>query len=346
MSTFVVFSQETLTRKIEKSYDMTNAGELHVENKYGNITINGWSKNKIAIAVEVKVINNKEDKAKELFKRIETNFKTTSNFVSVVSEISDKDSGFFARYFNKVNPFEFDRGNVEINVTISLPANAEMEISNKFGDVNIEDWTGKLKANLEHGDLWINESIGNTNIDMTFGKIRAKSMTYGSINLKNGGLDMETSQDLVLKSSGSEIEIDNVTNLELISSKDEVIIGHVGSIHGDLKFSNIEIASVEKDINLYMKVVDFRVLKMVQSDNMVVINQESSDISIDITGLSFKFDAILEEGLLRLPKSFSNVKSNVIDKSKRIRKITASYGKTATGAFSFTGNKGVITLKE
>jgi hypothetical protein len=346
MSTFIGFSQETLTRKIEKSYDMTNAGELRIENKYGDIAINGWNKNKIAIAIEVKVTNNKEYKAKEFFNRIETNFKTTSNFVSVVSEISDKDSGFFARYFNKVNPFEFDRGNVEINVTISLPVNAEIEISNKFGDVIIEDWKGKLKANIEHGDLWINESMGNTNIDMTFGKIRAKSMTFGSINLKNGGLDMETSKDLVLKSSGSEIEIDNVTNLEFVSSKDEVIIGHVGSIHGDLKFSNIEIASVERDMNLFMKVVNFRVLKMVQPDAMVIVNQESSDISIDITGLSFKFDAILEEGLLRLPKTFSNVKSHVIDKSKRIRKITASYGKTTTGNFSFTGNKGVITLKK
>jgi hypothetical protein len=95
-----------------------------------------------------------------------------------------------------------------------------------------------------------------------------------------------------------------------------------------------------------MKVADFRVLRIAKPNANVSINQESSDISLNITGLTFKFDATLEEGFLRLPKTFSNVKSNVIDKSKRIRKITASYGKAPTGTFSFTGNKGVIALKE
>lgn len=345
-SNLLVFSQETFTRKIEKSFDLDNTGELYLENKYGNVTFNGWDKNKVEITVDIKVTNKKKDKAKELFERVEVNFKTADNFVNVVSEISDKNSGFFAKYFNKVNPFEFDKSNVEIHFTVNLPVVAEIEVSNKFGDVFIQDWEGKLKANVEHGDLWVNNSITNANINMTFGKLRAKSMGYATINLKNGNINIEEIKDLTLETSGTNIEIDHVDNLDITSSKDEVAIGYVGSLNGDLRFSDIEINSIDKYIDATMKVVDFRVAKLIDTNANVTINQESSDISINVSGTSFKFDATLEQGVLRLPKSFYNINNNVINKGKRIRNIKASYGETNLGNFSFTGIKGIIALKE
>ncbi|WP_347926093.1 hypothetical protein [Pontimicrobium sp. SW4] len=346
MLSLSMFSQETLTKEIKESFEMTNAGELHINNKYGKIAINGWEKDNIEIVISVKVSNKKKKNAKSLIDRIEPNFRIANNYVSVISEISDKNTSLFSRYFNKVNPFEFDKGNVEINFTVYLPINAELDITNKFGDVIIENWTGKLNANIEHGDLWINESIVNANVEMKFGKLRTKSMTYGTISLKNGSIDIEESQDLVLKTSGADIEIDKVNTLKFTSSKDEARIGYIERLEGDIRFSNIEVEEIGKNIDLTMKVADFKVLRINQEDAQVTINQESSDISINISQLSFKFDATLEQGLLRLSKSFYNIKNNVLDEEKRLRNIKASFGATLTGTFTFTGKKGVITLKE
>lgn len=341
-----VNAQETLTKKIEKTFKLTNTGELHLDNKYGNVIINGWEENKATITIDIKVTNKKRDNAKALIDRIEANIRTASNFVSVESKISEKNTSFFSRYFNKVNPFEFDKGNVEINYTIYLPINAEIDVTNKFGDVIIDNWTGKLRANVEHGDLWINDNVTNANIDMKFGKLRSKSITYGSINLKNGDIDIEGSKDLLLTTSGVNIDIDSIIDLEINSSKDEIVIGNVGNIKGELKFSNVKINTVEEKINLAMNVSELRVSKITNSSPFIDINQESSEVHIDITDLSFTFKATLEEGLLRLPKSFSNIKSNVIDKSKRIREITGKYGESSTGTFSFIGRKGAIVLDE
>jgi len=346
MASYQLFSQEVITKRIEKTFEMTNTGELYLENKYGNVNIIGWNENNISVTIDIKVSSKKKENAQDLFERIIPKFKTTDNFISIVSEINKKRTSFFSRYFNKVNPFEFDKSNIEINYTIYLPINAEIDISNKFGDIIIDNWTGKLKANIEHGDLWINESIGNANIDMKFGKLRAKSITYGSISLKNGDINVENSQDLSLKTSGAKIEISKVKELELISSKDEITIENVGSLGGIIKFSTVQLDTVDKSIDLRMKVAYLKVLKINRSDAQVTIDQESSDININISNLSFKFKATLEEGLLRLPTSFSNIESNVIDKNKRIRKISASYGKSLIGELSFTGKKGVILLKE
>ncbi len=95
-----------------------------------------------------------------------------------------------------------------------------------------------------------------------------------------------------------------------------------------------------------MHVAELKVLRISNLDATVDINQESSDIQINIENLSFKFNAVLEQGLLRLPKTFSNIESNVIDKGKRIREINAMYGNSPSGLFSFTGKKGIIILEE
>lgn len=343
---FSVNSQEIVTKKIEKTLEMTNAGELQLNNKYGNIIVNGWKQNSIEITIDIKVTNKKKDNAKSLLDRINPEFKTAGDYISITSEISDKNKSLFSRYFNKVNPIDLDKSNVEINYTISLPINAEIEVTNKFGDVILKNWNGKLKANVQHGDLWINEEITNANIDMKFGKLRTKSVDYASISLKNGSIDIEKSKDLILKTSGSTIQIDAVSDLDLASSKDEITIEHAGKIHGELSFSNVQINSLESDINLIMKVAELRVSKINKPDAMVTINQESSEINIAISNLAFKFNATLEEGLLRLPKTFSNINTTVLDKSKRIREITATFGTLNLGAFHFTGKKGIITLKE
>lgn len=346
IASYQLFSQESITKKIEETFEMTNAGELHIENKYGNVNITGWNKNNISITIDIKAGSKKKENSKDLIDRVVPKFKTADDFISVVSEINKKNTSLFSKYFNKVNPFEFDKSNIEINYTIYLPINAEINVANKFGDVIIDNWTGKLKANLEHGDLWINESIANAKVDMKFGKLRTKSITFGDISLKNGDIDIENSQDLTLKTSGVNIEIDKVIELELTSSKDEITIEHVENIRGTIKFSNVKLDTVGKNIDLTMKIADLKVFKINKADAIVTIDQESSDITMNINKLSFKFNATLEEGLLRLPKSFSNIKTNVIDKSKRMREISASYGKSLTGAFSFTGKKGAILLKE
>ncbi len=339
-------AQEKVSKKISKTYDMTSAGELYLDNKYGDVTIQGWKKNSIVISVEIKVSHKKKESAEDLLNRISPTIKVLDNFISVSSDIAEKSTGFFAKYFNKANPFDFDRSNVQINYTVNLPANAELEILNKFGDVIIEDYTGKLKLDAQHGDVWINENLNNADINLKYGKLRAESINYGSIRLKNGSLNLEKSKDLRLNSSGSNIDIEEITSLEIYSSKDEITIDEVESINGSLEFTNMQVNNLDDEINLSMKIADFKVDTIHSSDASIIIYQESSEISLNIEGFSFNFDATLEEGLVRLPKSFKNVNTKMLDKGKRVREITAKYGKDTPGKISITGEKGVILLKD
>lgn len=342
-----IWSQEKVSKTIEKTYPLTNTGELHLDNKYGNIIINGWQENTIQIVVEIEVSKKKKEDALDLLARINPKINSTNDFINITSLIEEKSNSMFSRLFEKANPFDFDKANIQINYDIYLPQNAEINITNKFGDIIMSGWNGKLKMNQQHGDIWINKSLENANIEMKFGKLKTKSITYGNIQFKNGEIDIEESKELKINSSGTTISIENVASLEIHSSKDKINIQQLGNIKGELMFSNMNLNSVSDDINLTMEVADFWVSKLKKSNTNVIITQESSELNINISGTSIDFNASLEQGVLRIPKSFTNIKTDMIDKRKRIRDVSASYGKNSSkGKFQIIGKKGIIVLSE
>ena len=339
-------AQQKVSKKVTENFSLTNAGELHLDNKYGDVKLYGWDNDKISIAIDITVTHRKKEVGEELLSRINPKIKNAKDFVTVNYEIAEKSAGFFSRYFNKANPFDSDKSNVQINYTIYLPKNAELDISNKFGDLFIEDWKGKLKADVQHGDIWINEDLNNADIDIMYGKLRAKAVNYANIRVKNGSLDLKNSNDLRITSAGTDIRIEKVSSLEIYSSKDEISIGEVRTIYGNLKFTGLEIERLQSSVDITMKIADFRISEILEPNADIAIDQESSEISLNISNFDFSFDATLEEGLLRLPKSFKNVDSKMIDKGKRIREITATHGNNLSGKISISGKKGAILLKE
>lgn len=341
-----VSAQERVSKKVEKSFALTNTGELILENKYGNISLTGWDQDKVSVKIDIKVNHRKYDTAKDLLNRINPEIKSSSGYVSVVSEISNKNTGWFADFFNRTNPIDVDRSRVQIDYEVFLPNKAKLKVTNRFGDVFIEDWSGPLTTLIEHGDLWLSEDLNKADVVLKFGKLRARNLDYASLNLKNGELDMENAKSLRLNSSGTEMNMSSVNSLEIYSNKDDIAIDEVGTIYGDLKFTTLNLERLSQDVDLSMKIADFRVRQITNPDSELTIEQESSDINLTVTDFSHRFDATLEQGVVRLPKSFENVNSTMLDKGKKLREIKGTYGNGKTGLISINGIKGIVTLND
>ena len=341
-----VTAQEKVSKKITKTYPMTNAGELQLENKYGHVNLNGWDKDEVSLEVVITVNHRKKENADELLQRINPTFRDSDDFVAIGYEISEKSDNWFTNFFEKANPFDYDRSNIQINYTINLPRKAELKVTNTFGDVILEGWAGKLKALVEHGDIWINEDLNKADITMRYGKLRAKNISYGSLDLRNGSLDMENATSLRINSSGTDIELSAINSLELYSNKDEINLEEVGSIYGTLKFTTVQLNRLKTSVDMNMKIADFRVSGILDPKADIAIEQESSEVSLNITDFSHRFDATLEQGLVRMPKSYKDIDSKMLDNGKKLREIKASYGKGLQGNISVTGKKGLVLLKE
>ncbi|WP_190810767.1 hypothetical protein [Flagellimonas sp. S3867] len=342
----MVSAQSERSKQWNKSYDLPATGAVQVENKYGSVSINGWDRDELKVSVSMTVTHRKDENAKKLLDRIQPEVTRAGNLIKISSEIAERSSSVFSRYFNKANPFDFDKSNIKIDYEIYMPVNAELTITNKFGDVIIGAWKGDLDANVQHGDLWVNEEISTAKIDMRFGKLNCGNLGYGNIKMSNGSIDIDKAQKLKIISNGSEIKLDEVATLELYSNKDEVYLENVGSLRGDFKFSNADISSVDTELFLTLRIAEIDIHKILKQDAEIDIVQESSEINLNISGLSFDFKATLEQGLLRVPKTFANVKTDMTNAGRKIRDISATYGSEPKGDFAINGIKGVIILSD
>lgn len=339
-------AQERVQKTIEKSFPLSGTGELQLENKYGNVTFKGWDQNKVSISISIKVNHRRKENAEDLLQRINPEIKTSNSYVSIVSEISNKNTGWFADFFNRNNPIDFDRSHVQIDYEIHLPVKAGIKVTNRFGDVVLENCDGPLTALIEHGNLWIGENLNKADIILKYGKVRAKDLNYADLDLKNGELDMEDSKSLRLRSDGTEINIHSVSSLEIYSNKDNILVSEVGTLYGNMEFTTFKLDRLAQEVDLKLKIVDFRVYEIINPSAEIAIEQESADISLSVTNFSHRFTATLEEGVVRLPKSFENVNSEMLDKGRRLRKIEATYGQEKKGSISINGEKGIVTLND
>lgn len=338
--------QNKLSKEIKQTHSLTNNGNLYLENKYGDIYINGWDKDEIEITVNIEANGKNAEKAEELLSLISSNIEAKNNQVVVKSEVSKKKPGFLNKYFRKIDPFKNEKANTIINYTISLPNAAEIEIFNKYGDVIISDWNGKLKTTVEHGDIRILDSITNSDLSITYGKLRANTLYKTNILAKDATISIDHSNHLKLDSNGSEIILGAIDRLELNSNKDNLEVEQLNTAFGIVKYSTLVFNNVSKNVNFDLSLAELSVLKFNTAYPKVTIDQRSSEVYMNISETNFKFDAQLEQGVLRIPKALYNISSEVIDEKDKIRHIRASYKNEGSGTLNFKGVKGVVILKE
>lgn len=342
----IVRAQETVSKTIEKTIPITQDGSFYIVSKYGDINIQGTERDQLEITMKVTVDDKEESAAMDLLERVQPEIKIVGDMVYLTSDILEKGGNVFSRYFNKANPLKTDRNNVQIDYTIKVPKHISLDVDNKYGDLILDAFVGGLNVQVQHGDMWINNDIEQATIDIKFGKLKARAINKGSITLKNAEMDLKSSSNMTLNSSGSVIAMEEVANVDLVSSKDRISIERVVSVKGEIKFSTLTIASLAERMEATMKITDVSIAKITESNPVIAIEQESSDIRIDITGTRFKFKAYYTEGIIKLPKTFDNIDSNMIDKGKKLREINATYGKNSLGSISVSGYRGTLTLSD
>ncbi|MFD2725788.1 hypothetical protein [Hyunsoonleella rubra] len=338
--------QDKLSKEIKKAYPLNNQGALYLENKYGNVFINGWDTDSIRIDVSVEVKGKSLDKAKDLLKRINPDFVTTNKQIIVKTQISDKNPSFFNKYINKIGPLNSHKANSDINYTIYLPRHAEVEVYNKYGDIIISDWNGKLIADVEHGDLRITDELNDSKLSVKYGKLRANVLSQTSIYAKDATLSFEKAETLKLDSDGSNLSLDEVGQLDINSNKDDIEINSIKNVFGSIKYSRVLLSNVISKVNLNLNLAELRVMKFGTGAPVVNVHQKSSEVYVNISETNFNFSAELEQGVLRLPKTMSGINSKVLDEKNKIRQIRAGYGKGNQGIVDITGYKGIIIFKE
>jgi hypothetical protein len=234
---FCVFSTygEDFTRKFNKSWPAGEVETLEITNKYGQVKVEDTGGTQVTIDVVV-TAEGPESLAKEVLDDVTIHFDKTGRIASAVTELA---SNFKSR------------GNFSIDYTVNIPADRNLKINNKYGNVILNKLDGGGEFNVSYGNFTAGElNKPGLILNVAYGKADVEKMQDATVSISYSKFFLGTGTALNLTTKYSTVNADKLTTLQLNSKYDGFNFGELTSFDGESKYSNYKIGQISKRLKL------------------------------------------------------------------------------------------------
>jgi len=219
---------------------------LEINNQYGNITLNNWEKNEISIDVVISVWTNSEEKAQEYMEAFDVKILNDSSKISLTSIIDN----------HKLDKsFQNGKSSYQINYIVNHPVYQKVNLNNKYGDIAINEISGKTNIKLDFGKLNVsNFAFDDTKpvskIQVDYGKATIGKCTWGEFDLNYSTLDMQKSTAVIVNSKYSNVNIDETLVLISTSKYDNYKINQCNRMTISGNYTQVISDTINKELNM------------------------------------------------------------------------------------------------
>ncbi len=164
---------------INRSYDVTSADKLKIDNQFGNVTVSTWDKEQITVDIEISARAATDEKAQNIMDRIEVHDKQDGHQISFKTDVNDVNN-------NNDDHHRGEEGNRSfyIDYVIHMPAANALRIENSFGKTVVPDMSGLVNLTSKFGGLTAGKLDQVEAIDVEFGTVSIAEITNGKVDLK------------------------------------------------------------------------------------------------------------------------------------------------------------------
>ena len=300
-----VFAQSVKdTRTWSRSFSVNTETTLEVENKYGTILIVPWSYDSVQVTADIFLEAKNYARLRKLSNDVSISATGTRTYVIVRTVIGDG-STRIASELRTLSSTLGSNSKVEINYTIYLPEYINIVLSNKFGDIYIDDIYGDVDIMLSNGVLKANTFSGNSNLDLQFAKGSIRNLGTASLKLSYGELSLGKVDQMDFTGKSSELRIDTSGVVKIDSRRDRIEIGEVEYLYGESSFTDVVVKNFIREANCNMKYGTLRMEKVQPDFSTIDLESDFTDITLYISPESNYFVDILhhKDAILNLPRS-------------------------------------------
>ncbi len=166
------------SKSYNKSYPLGSNEKVSLENTFGEMKINTWSKNEIKVDVSITVKANTEEDAQRILDMVDIEDGKTNGEVFFKTHLNNKKNEW-----NENNNERNQHTEFKINYTVYLPASAVLSATNQFGPMTISDYSGPVSLNSKFGSLTTGKLGEVKKIKVEFGVATIESMHNGDISV-------------------------------------------------------------------------------------------------------------------------------------------------------------------
>ncbi len=234
-------SAEEVKKEFHREMVPTDNTTLTVINKFGAVVTETWDRNNIVIDVTVKIEHPSSDRARKLLEMITVEFTEADGNL--------KAETVFSSDFSSMN-WKGSNNNFSINYNIKMPANVNLDLNNKYGNVVVDEVSGQTTLNVKYGDLTVTKlTRGNTKplntLIVAYGKATVYELGWAEINARYVGMfSVDRAVALLVDSKYSKVSVNEVSSLVADSKYDGYTVGEANNVvimggYTDLRFKKV-----------------------------------------------------------------------------------------------------------
>ncbi len=330
-SLFVSATEAEYTRGIRKAWAKNGITALKIVNKFGEVKIDDQGGDSITVKVLITIDNPSSSKAKDLMDKIKIDFQRNGGQVSAETEIDEN--------FRSKQSFSID-------YLINIPKDRELNVTNKYGNVIVNELNAKGYFDVSYGSLTagkIKAPAGNpVKMIVNYGKANLETINDGELEFKYSKLYADEITNLVLDTKYSTVNLHKTNNLVLESKYDGINIDEVDKFKSVSKYTNYKIGLLTESFDLNTGYGSVRIGKVEARFSQIKITNSYGGLSIGLNGLNYKLQADCQYCDVKYPSDrFKGNKS----KDDQHLSISGNVG-TGGGSVIISSSYGGVKLEE
>lgn len=312
-----------LSKRITKAFKVDANAQIDMSNKYGEVIVQTWEKDSVRFEILITSFGKNDESVNKLIDRVSFDHTNSGKFLKFET-VFDRQSGSFKEFWNSLGDYSkvlINRNNLNVDYKVYLPKSSNLYLENKFGDIYINEFSGRSKIVLSQGDIKISKHSGQLNLDLKFGKANISTVNIAFLELQIAELSIAKASKLDISSSSSTINIIESRSIKIDARNDKYYLRNVGSLNGEATFSSVNISNLETEIIGKANFSDLSIENFSQAGSIINLNTRSTDIRLWLpTEKAYDVDLTAREDRLDIPLNWKSLKSYYTDdKNKYIR---------------------------
>lgn len=297
----------TKEKNISKTYSVDNNATLKVDNSYGNVDIITWDQNTISFDITIKVTGSNEEKVMKRLDAIDVDFSASRSMVSAETKFGNRNRNSWWNWGS-------NNEKIEVNYVVKIPKSNNINISNDYGSINVDQLYGKAVLNCDYGKISTKELMADNN-ELNFDYSNGSYFEYiksGKINADYSDYTVAKVKDLVINADYTKSKIEVAENIEYSCDYGSLTAENINNLTGNGDYLTLRLGNVYKNVAIKADYGSIKIDKMASGSGNIDIETDYTGITIGLSqDYNFKFDINLQYGGLRHPDGFEFVKKRV-----------------------------------
>jgi hypothetical protein len=300
------------SKVIKKEINLPPDGEVSVSNKYGDIEVVGWDKNRVKIAVTILVNAAGELYAQRVFDRIGINFHASANSIEVYSNIQAPKKEWWEWGVEHEDDYT-------IGYKVYMPSTASLKVKNRHGNISLANISGKAELNVQHGDIHAGKlgreailivedgyaslgQVGQLQAKVIRGHIRLDEVQRLEVNSSFSSLSLQKAEEMVCSTKYDTYTLERVGRFVNVGRFDDIEIEYAEEIDMRSRLTDLFVENVSKSLNLNVDSSSIEAEQLKRGFRQVELSGNFTDFRIGVPDNGkYQVDAITNYAGVRYP---------------------------------------------